>query len=475
LCLVAALFGILAFGINLEQRTALRRVPMTDLGVYVCAAWAVGSGDDTYTIRDWHGWHYGYPPALAILFRPLAQPPPPDKPVLPPGTARTEANTPWGYGIDSHQRFYGLHRENFRFFIIVAVWYFLSVSLAGLSAHALACGLEGRRMTEGLPVDAEQRRWWWALRGIPLLVCAGSIGTDFSRGQVDVLMLAAIALALYLVTVGHHFKAGAFLSVPAAIKLFPALVLLYPLWRRQWRLSLGVITGLLFLLVLLPTAAFGPKQTVELYRTWIHVLAKPAVGLGTDTSRREELTGMNGTDNQSLLAFIHNWQYHDLPRKKRPAEAAPAARQACYVVGVLMLLGAGIVSGFRKQDSTRELFIIVGLLVGVALVINPVIHNFYYLLLLPLVAALLDGKLTEAENSASVWKLPLVLWVFMLTDLLARLPTIGPRLRDWGLPLLSMVWMLGAGAAALLKAESKQTTFTSLENTSEVSMELNHR
>jgi len=184
---------------------------------------------------------------------------------------------------------------------------------------------------------------------------------------------------------------------------------------------------------------------------------------------------MNGTDNQSLLAFIHNWQYHDLPRKKRPAEAAPATRRASYVVGALMLLGVGIVSRLRKQDSTRELFIIVGLLLGVALVVNPVIHNFYYLLLLPLVAALLDGKLAEAEDCASVWKLPLVLWVFMLTDLLARLPTIGPRLRDWGLPLLSMVWMLGAGAMELLKAESKQTTFTSLANTSEVSMELNHR
>ena len=69
-----SLLVILAFGANLEQRTALRRAPMTDLGVFSCAAWAVHHGDNVYRITDWHGWHYHYPPALAILFRPLEHP-----------------------------------------------------------------------------------------------------------------------------------------------------------------------------------------------------------------------------------------------------------------------------------------------------------------------------------------------------------------------------------------------------------------
>jgi len=50
-------------------------VPMTDLGVFTTAAWAVRNGDNLYEVKDWHGWHYHYPPTWAILMAPLANPP----------------------------------------------------------------------------------------------------------------------------------------------------------------------------------------------------------------------------------------------------------------------------------------------------------------------------------------------------------------------------------------------------------------
>jgi hypothetical protein len=163
---------------------------------------------------------------------------------------------------------------------------------------------------------------------------------------------------------------------------------------------------------------------------------------------------MNATDNQSLLVFIHNWRYHHLARKHRPPQAAPGARLATYAIGALMLIGIGFASGLRRRDSPRDLVIITGLLIGLAFVVSPIVHNFYYPLLLPLVAALLHQSQSEVGGSARTWKLPLPVLIFMLTDIVARLPTIGGSLRDWGLPLLSMVWMLGAGAKVLLKQES---------------------
>src|ERR1035438_7971938 len=72
---------LIGFGVNLERRTALRRIPMTDLGVFAVASEAVWSGQNLYTITDWHGWHYQYPPTLAILFLPLAEPVPKGLPV----------------------------------------------------------------------------------------------------------------------------------------------------------------------------------------------------------------------------------------------------------------------------------------------------------------------------------------------------------------------------------------------------------
>ena len=233
--LVVALCAFVGFGVNLEVRTALRRTPMTDLGVFACAAGAVRGTNNLYTVTDWHGWHYQYPPALAILFAPFAHPAPARLTFLPPGEPRTEANTPWGYPVDPPgKRFYGLHEANLRFFWIVAAWYLISVGLILFSAHALACVLEGSSLRTPPPQAPDERRRWWVRRTWPLLVCLASLGTDLSRGQVDVLMLAAIALGLYLTVTAREFTAGICLSFPATVKLFPPFLLLYPIWRRRW-------------------------------------------------------------------------------------------------------------------------------------------------------------------------------------------------------------------------------------------------
>ncbi len=162
---------------------------------------------------------------------------------------------------------------------------------------------------------------------------------------------------------------------------------------------------------------------------------------------------MNSTDNQSLLAFIHNWRCHNLPRGQRPQEAAAGERCVVYAIGALLLAGIGVVSGIRRRDSRLELFAINGLLIGLALVVSPIVHNFYYLLMLPLIAALLHRALVRGAGLVPDWKLLLPMLVFMLTDMMARLPVFGGWLRDLGLPLLSLIYLMWAGAAMLLEPE----------------------
>jgi hypothetical protein len=269
---------------------------------------------------------------------------------------------------------------------------------------------------------------------------------------VDVLTLGCISLALYLATRKREFSSGVFLSFPATIKLFPPFLLLYPIWRRRWRMTAGVVAGLILALAILPAVALGPKRAVELYGLWTQVLAKPALGHGTDTARANELA-MNRTDNQSLLAFIHNWRHIELRRDLRPAIAPPGERYAVYAVGALMLLGIGFAGGMRPRDKPHELLIITGMLVGLAFVVSPIAHNFYYLVLLPLIAALLDCGLANGLGRARNTKMLLVLLVFMLVDILARLPKIGVFLRDIGAPILSLIALMCAGAVVLLKQE----------------------
>jgi hypothetical protein len=453
--LLAGVLGLVLFGAILEKRTALRHQPMTDLGAWSCQAWAAWHGGDIYGTTDWHGWHCQYPPGFSILFGPLGHPPPEPPPSLAPGERRTSANTPWGYGVQGGN-YYGLHRDNLRFFVIVAVWYVASVIFAFFSAHALASALEGNRLRDGPPADPFARRRWWVLRLIPLLVCVGSIGTDWSRGQVDLLMLAAIALGLYLAASRREFSAGFCLSFAATVKLFPALVLLYPVWRLRWRMSAGVFAGLVFFLVLLPGAVFGPRKTVEVYQTLSRVLVKPALGQGNDKSRSTELTAMNNTDNQSLLAGIHNWTHHDLPRRKRPEDASPLARRAVYAIGLVLLAGIAWAMRLRRSDSPLDLLLSTGLLIGAALVIAPVAHNYYYLLMLPLIAALVDYGMPRNPGGRWQRKVLVPVAVFMAVDFVARLPVAGEVLRDLGGPLLSLILIMATGAVVLLRPQQNR-------------------
>lgn len=457
--LIIALVVVVAFGALMERRTALRHHPMTDLSVFCIASGAVWSGQNPYAIPDWHGWHYQYPPALAIAFLPFAEPVPLPVSALPPKNLRTFANTPYGYAVEG-KNYYGLHADNLHFFFVVAAWYLLSVLGILFSAHAIGCALEGKFLRTPPPADARQRKSWWSRRLWPLAVLAASLGTDLSRGQADIVMLTAIAGGIYFTAAQKKFRAGLLLAVPAAIKLFPPFLLAYPFLRRQWRMGLGVVIGLFILLIALPVTTLGVQRTKELYQSWIEVLAKPALGQGKDTSRQSELTGMASTDNQSLLAAIHNWSYRSTPRDDRPGQPAAWARMTVYGVGVLMIIGTLFAIGWRRNDTPHQLCIVAGLLIGLALLINPVVHNYYYLLMLPLVAALLDIGLRPAFGAARDWKILLPVAIFWLADSLARMPGFGLLLRDLSVTTFSLIWLLWTGAMVLIRAKKTPAATT---------------
>jgi len=170
---------------------------MTDLGCLRARRRPSRRAEIFYAITDWHGWHYQYPPALAILFGPLAHPVP--KPQHCPKASSARLTTRLGYGIVSGRNFYGLHRREPAILLhrgdLVSAQRLQTI----LSAHLLACALDRTSWLAPPPVDSGQRRQWWCLRLAPLILCIASVGTDLSRGQVDLLMLFAVAVALYLV------------------------------------------------------------------------------------------------------------------------------------------------------------------------------------------------------------------------------------------------------------------------------------
>jgi Glycosyltransferase family 87/WD40-like Beta Propeller Repeat len=68
---------------------------------------------------------------------------------------------------------------------------------------------------------------------------------NFLLGQEHVLVLLLLTLALWLHCKGSQFLSGASLAVAAALKIYPALFLIFLLWKKQWRAAMGLVMGLL--------------------------------------------------------------------------------------------------------------------------------------------------------------------------------------------------------------------------------------
>jgi len=88
-------------------------------------------------------------------------------------------------------------------------------------------------------------------------------------------------------------------------------------------------------------------------------------------------------------------------------------------------------------------------LIGWSFILSPVVRNAYFLLLLPLLTALVHHRLPNRICHFRDLRVPPAVVFFMVTDMLVRVPGIGGWLRDLGLPLLSVIWLMGAGAAVL--------------------------
>jgi alpha-1,2-mannosyltransferase len=360
--LVALMVLFVGFGFATEVRSAFMRRPMTDLQVYLRAAWAARTGGDIYAITDDNGWHYHYPPLLAIALIPLAD--------APAGIDRV--------GIPS-------------FALSVALWYAFSLACLAFAVHTLASALEATRPK----AVAASARDWWRLRVLPVVICLPAIGATLARGQVNLLVLALLCLALAAILRGQSFRAGLWLAAAICVKLIPALLILYPLWRRDVRCLVGIAVGLLVGLVLIPAVWFGPREALDCYREWTNVLVRPALGQGNDQSRAKELINVDATDNQSLLAILHNNLYPD--RVTRPTQPDPAVRLTHWLLGGILTVLCLVFAG-RKAGDRLPVVLSFGALLIVMVMMSPVCHMHYFCLAIPLVMGLMS---VDAERSAS--------------------------------------------------------------------------
>ncbi len=463
-CLALLLVGVIAFGYLTVQRSAYYSQRMTDFGVYTRAAWAVRVGQDPYEIVDDRNWHYTYPPPFVLLLTPLADPPP--------------MEDRFGY---------------LPFAVSVVVWYALNVLFAALAVHWFVLGV--------LPALRPFSRRWWYARLVPFDMCIPALGYTLARGQVNVFVLLLLAGAFLAMTRRQSFRSGVWLAAAACVKVIPALLVLVPLARRDWRSLAGVAAGGVLFLGVIPAAVWGPAGAVEMNRTFLREVVFPGLTNAGSKSREAELIGTTKTDSQAFHAIIHAWRHPD--KATRPTNSDGLSKGLHYAAGLGMVVVTVAAFGWRRekraallsppplrgrsstpeelagggsnlqppptrldsvsptspargevenQDPTRALLFF-GCLSALTVHLAPASHMHFYAFSLPLVVGLAADDLrrrpTAAVPSAGVLA-GLVGWLIGITVPLLDTWPAAVLLRDFGLAVGANVGLWGWGIMRLL-------------------------
>ena len=353
-----ALFFVLLilFGAHVEQRSAFLSRRMGDLDVFLRAAWAVRNDADLYAVTSDNDWHYLYPPLYAILLTPLADPP------------RDE--DPSGY---------------VPYPISVAICLLINVLSLFFAAHVLASALEARAADASFQTQPRFCQRWWGLRLWPVLICFLPIGHTLMRGQVNVIVLAALCAAMASWLRQQNGRAGLWLSLAICIKVIPIYLLVYPLWKRDGRALLGCSAGCFVGLVLIPLLTFGPSRTVAHYETYAKAFFGPFLNATDDDRSREELAT---TDSIGVKNALHNWMYTG--PEKYTTDLHIVNKIAYLLLGFAMTF-ATLWPRYARQGapSSSGMAYQIGSLIFLMTIFSPVCHMHYLLFCLPIVMSIL--------------------------------------------------------------------------------------
>lgn len=414
----------IVFGIVVLVRSSFLNTRRTDVGCYLRAGWAVRAGVDPYSVTDDNGWHFAYPPVAALLFVPLADAP-----------ANVDRAALLPYPVS------------------VALWYFLSAACIILATHWIASTLEEFSLDPQVRSMPAGRRRWWFVRVFPLLLCLVQIGSTLSRGQVTPILILCVAGMFRATVKGRSWRSGLWLALAICVKLIPAFLVLFPLWRRDRRALAGVALGVLAGFVIIPTLVWGVSGAVSMHERMLKGIILPAMSEAGDQTRAQELTNINGTDHQSIGAILHNYQYWG-NLANRPAQPDTWVRVGHWAIGGLLTLLTLWAAGGKRDDDPVRMLLFLGSLFVLMIVISPLSHLHYFAMALPLMTALHAASLEWRKTLMPSWTTSAALALACAAYAFPTILTGWQARREAGLPLMASLILYGFALWRLQKAKA---------------------
>ncbi len=130
------------------------------------------------------------------------------------------------------------------------------------------------------------------------LFSARPIMGDITHGNINSFVFFEIALAWYLFVNRRDGWAGVVVGLAVVTKVTPALLLVYFVYKRAWRVVAGAAVGLVLFALLIPSIFLGFGRNNELLANWHAQMVRPYVSEGFVTVEPV---------NQSLPGMMMKW------------------------------------------------------------------------------------------------------------------------------------------------------------------------
>ena len=200
----------------------------------------------------------------------------------------------------------------------------------------------------------------WRRTALALAAVAGPLQANFEYLNVNAILLALVVAASADLASERDTRAGVWLGLATALKLFPGLLLAYCAYRRRWR-TCAVGAALASGLTILALLANGPAGALGTAERWLSFT----------------LAGgwLLHRGNQSLVALV--------------ARAGGSHEVALAVQAALLALAA---FALRRRPPKEELPAEVGVVTLLAVLLSPIAWSHSFLLALPAWAAVLSPR-----------------------------------------------------------------------------------
>src|SRR5262245_5205119 len=219
---------------------------------------------------------------------------------------------------------------------------------------------------------------------ILMLLAIYPLQTHFRYGQLHILVLALLVISLWLYLKPRPFEAGAFIAAASAIKIYPIILILYFVRKKQWRVVAGLAAGVV-VLGILAIYLFG----LQVNRIYLEQLLPRII-------RGEVIDPYNVRWN-SFAAFIRRVFIFEHELNPTPLMNLPAAFAILLASTQALLFGSILwLSSARRGTDENEKFDY-GTFLAAVLLLSPTPASYHYVVLIITVVVAANFLLCERQ------------------------------------------------------------------------------